>query len=888
MAEKCEERREFRYRNVTLFKDETLGTGSYGLVCKARCDQLVCAAKIMHNALFQLSDPSTNHLLTKFRQECLLNSAAKHPNIVQYIHTYIDPSTNLPVLLMELCDESLTRYLEQKSNKPTPYHLELDFSNDIAQALSYLHSNAVIHRDLTSNNVLLIAGSRAKVTDFGMSKLVSVSPRFTPLSLCPGNSLYMSPEALRQPPKYSTKLDVFSWGVLAIQIMTRLFPNPGPEFNTVEESDGRIIHEVIPEQKRRQSHIDLIDPQHPLLHLAVKCLNYSEKGRPTADDLCIQMAELCQSSRYVQSKEKQQEISPKEAVENSPLENPPRNKERKQSLDETKHRPEVEKLQSELQKMSRELSAKDKEIRSVNARIARLRGELDVSERHAEASHQTLAQRDETIVTLQENIEQQQHIISTLRAKLDESDDAFPPSPEATGPLESPKIPNGPSIPLQSRESMHTISNSPLVPARSRQSFLDSPSTPNSGKQSLLPNTSTAQSVQNLPSGPPVPPRSKQSLTPAIREEEEGEDKDNRSHTMPGRTRKRELSMTSIEATKQLPQRGDSILALAAQQARDHVKDKIMRLAFLKVEKAPEKMARGSATTHTNTAYFSCFSSNKIHFYQYLMGKHKWGTLPKCPYVNCGLAVVNGFVTTVGGAKTVGHDQPTNTLLTLASDGSKKKWIEVIQPMPTARQEMAVINTEHFIVVIGGRGVGGDRLNTVEVYRHESKQWHIGGVLPLPLTRPTATMIGDDIFIGSGSPAQGSVSKDIYTSTISRLLSPYYAFPAMNPRSSGGKQHSAWRKLASVPADHYTLCALSNRLVAVGGVEMSHCNSSAVRKYDPDKDDWEIVGHANHSRCLSLATHLGLDTMVIVGGLGGGGRDQGITNQVEVAKVSYA
>ena len=809
--------REFRYRKVTLYKEQTLGSGSYGLVCRAKCDQLVCAAKIMHNALFYFSDPSMNNLLTKFRQECHLNSAAKHPNIVQYIHTYMDPQTNLPVLLMELCDESLTRFLD-RSEDPLPYHLEVDLSNDIVQALSYLHSNGVIHRDLTSNNVLLIAGCRAKVTDFGMSKLVSVNPRFTPLSMCPGNALYMSPEALRQPPQYSTKLDIFSWGVLAVQIMTRLFPNPGPQFNTVEESDGRIIHEVIPEHKRRQSHIDLVDQTHPLLKLSIKCLHFNEKSRPTAEDLCTEMAALCESSSYAQSKEK----PPAPA---RPLGDSARSS---SSKVQTELKAEVEKLTHELQQMSRELSAKDKEVRSVNARIARMKDDLTANEKHAEAARQTLMQRDDTISILQQNMEQQQHIISVLRSKMDNNNDvAF-----ALGAAD----------------------------------------------------TTSPQHVPQLANVPPIPPRSKESLSTSCQrsQEDEEEEVETRRHTLPPLPMKRDGA-----APKQPPPRADSIFAMAVQDARDLVKEKIMRLTLRKGEKAPEKMARGATVTHTNTAYFACFSSNKIHYYQCLMGRDRWGTLPKAPFVNFSLAVLNGYVTTIGGSKAVGSDQPTNTLLTLTAEGNKKKWTEVISPMPTQRQETAVVSTDHFIVVLGGRGIGGERLNSVEVYRHESRQWHIAGFLPLPLTRPSATIVGEEIFVGSGSPAHGSVSKDVFSSTMSKLLSPYYTFPANNPRGTTSRQHSAWRKLAGIQADHYTLCTLTSRLVAVGGVEMSHCNSSAVRKYDPDKDEWEVVGHVNHGRCLALATHLGLDTLVVVGGLGALGRDQGTTNLVEIAKVCY-
>ena len=91
-------RREFVYRNIELYKEDTLGTGSYGGVCKAKCDGLPCAAKIMHPTLFDLRDPGTVSYLCKFEEECRLLSLARHPNVVQYLATYRDPDTRLPVL----------------------------------------------------------------------------------------------------------------------------------------------------------------------------------------------------------------------------------------------------------------------------------------------------------------------------------------------------------------------------------------------------------------------------------------------------------------------------------------------------------------------------------------------------------------------------------------------------------------------------------------------------------------------------------------------------------------------------------------------------------------------------------------------------------------------
>ena len=113
MAQQLQPQYDFHYQNVKLFKTESLGVGSYGAVYKAMCDDLPCAAKILHPALFQFTAPGTTSVMRKFEQECCLLSAIKHPHIVQCLGTYYDPESRLPVLLMELMEESLTQFLER-------------------------------------------------------------------------------------------------------------------------------------------------------------------------------------------------------------------------------------------------------------------------------------------------------------------------------------------------------------------------------------------------------------------------------------------------------------------------------------------------------------------------------------------------------------------------------------------------------------------------------------------------------------------------------------------------------------------------------------------------------------------------------------------------------
>ena len=366
------------------------------------CDLLPCAAKLLHPILFQFSDPGAQSPRRRFEQECRFLNAMKHPHIVQYIGTTHDPDSGLPVLLMELMDESLTHFLE-RSQQPLSYHVEVNFCHDIALALDYLHTNDVIHRDLSSNNVLLIAGSRAKVTDFGMSKLLSTNPRMTPYTMCPGTLVYMPPEAIRDPPVYSKKIDSFSFGVLQIQILTHQFPDPGPAVEIVEDSRYRIgrIQVPIPDSERRKSHIDLIDPAHPILPTALRCISYSEEERPTAQALCQQIATLKEAPHYTQSVEQVQEGGRRA-----------QNDETERQLRES--REQNHQLQSQLEATTQELQQNSATLADSRRENQQLREELRTKE-------DTLVAREREIQQLQQANERQRHTIEARETELQQT-----------------------------------------------------------------------------------------------------------------------------------------------------------------------------------------------------------------------------------------------------------------------------------------------------------------------------------------------------------------------------------------------------------------------------------------------------------------------------------
>ena len=134
----------------------------------------------------------------------------------------------------------------------------------------------------------------------------------------------MPPEAVQDIPRYTDKIDCFSFGVNIVQILTQKFPAPGERYVRLNESN---IFRCVPEVNRRNNHISLIHLTHPLLPIALNCLRDNDVERPSAQQLCEQLTGLKYTPRYADSAQ-----SPKCGVQDQPPQWPLENERRENHM----------------------------------------------------------------------------------------------------------------------------------------------------------------------------------------------------------------------------------------------------------------------------------------------------------------------------------------------------------------------------------------------------------------------------------------------------------------------------------------------------------------------------------------------------------------------------
>ena len=201
-------------REIHLSQRE-LGRGGWATVKVAEFRGLQVAAKCLHSIII------SEHNRQLFQREMNIAARLRHPHLVQFIGATLEGE---PVILTELMSTSLRDVLGRGGLREAQI---MTIGRHVALALNYMHQitpDPILHRDVSSANVLLNPAPPegawvAKLSDYGsanFTRLVSTAG--------PGNPSYAAPEA-SNPAQQSPKMDVFSFGVLLLEMATGQFPN---------------------------------------------------------------------------------------------------------------------------------------------------------------------------------------------------------------------------------------------------------------------------------------------------------------------------------------------------------------------------------------------------------------------------------------------------------------------------------------------------------------------------------------------------------------------------------------------------------------------------------------------------------------------------------------
>ena len=253
---------------VSIREDEILGRGAWGYVAKGTFRGTTVAVKRVYPEILRQTT------VDRIRREIRIMAQIRHPNLVLFVAAILNEQTG-PMIVTELLDTSLRSAYQDNRVGPNKRRI----FGDISSALVYLHRQRepIIHRDVSSANVLLLSLPNnkwlAKLSDFGSANLARDAT--TPGE---GAILYTAPEAYPQPPTSSqpppqqtTKIDVYSFGVLACKVVTRTFPKSELFLRLLSSMEG-VWREL-----------------HPLI---TSCVSHSPQDRPSMDTVLHHIKQL--------------------------------------------------------------------------------------------------------------------------------------------------------------------------------------------------------------------------------------------------------------------------------------------------------------------------------------------------------------------------------------------------------------------------------------------------------------------------------------------------------------------------------------------------------------------------------------------------------------------
>lgn len=210
--------------------ERLLGAGGMGTVYAARDELLgrAVAVKVFAAGAAEVED------LRRQEAEVRLVASLQHPGIVTLFDAGVDDAGSGPAsrfFVMELVDGPDLRDRIARGGTLSPADVAR-FGADLAEALHYVHDRGVVHRDIKPANVLLAppasrgARPQAKLTDFGIARIMNGATRLTATNATIGTATYFSPEQAAGVPLTGAS-DVYSLGLILLECLTGAKAFPG-------------------------------------------------------------------------------------------------------------------------------------------------------------------------------------------------------------------------------------------------------------------------------------------------------------------------------------------------------------------------------------------------------------------------------------------------------------------------------------------------------------------------------------------------------------------------------------------------------------------------------------------------------------------------------------
>ncbi|CAA2961306.1 inactive kinase SELMODRAFT_444075-like [Olea europaea subsp. europaea] len=189
-----------------------LSEGGFGLVFKGVLENGLKIAVKQHKAASLQGEK-------EFKSEVHVLSQARHQNLVMLLGSCSKGSQRL-LVYEYVCNGSLEELLSGDSKRPLNWEKRIKIALGAAKGLAYLHARNIVHRDMRPSNILITHDHESRLGDFGLAK-AQEDDSITSVSGMVGTLGYMAPEYAEHG-KMSTKTDVYSFGMVMLQLITGL------------------------------------------------------------------------------------------------------------------------------------------------------------------------------------------------------------------------------------------------------------------------------------------------------------------------------------------------------------------------------------------------------------------------------------------------------------------------------------------------------------------------------------------------------------------------------------------------------------------------------------------------------------------------------------------